>query len=74
MDRKSSQEYPGYAGVPQSSILTSTHFLLYIHDPPDDVTCIIVIHANDTALYSQCDQTSDLQQLIELASELESDL
>ena len=52
MDRKSSQEYPGYAGVPQSSILISTHFLLYIHDTPDDVTCIIVIHANDTTLYS----------------------
>ena len=32
------------------------------------------IYANDTTLYSKCDQASDLWQQLELASELESDL
>ena len=32
------------------------------------------IYANDATLYSKCDQTSDLWQNLELASELESDL
>ena len=50
------------------------HFLLYINDLPDDVICIIGIYANDTTLYSKCDQASDLWQQLELASELESDL
>ena len=47
---------------------------LYINDLPDDVTCSIAIYANDTTLYSKCDQASDLWQQLELASELESDL
>ena len=34
----------------------------------------IAIYADDTTLYSKCDQTSDLWQQLELASELESDL
>ena len=50
------------------------HFLLYIHDLPDDVTCNITIYADDTTLYSKCDQAPDLWQQLELASELESDL
>ena len=57
---KSSQEYPVNAGIPQGSILCPTLFLLYINDPPDDVICNIVIYANDTTLYSKCDQASDL--------------
>ena len=65
---KSSQEYLVNAGVPQGPILGLTLYLLYIIDPPDDV-----IYADDTTLYSKCDQTSDLWQLVELASELESD-
>ena len=50
-----------------------TLFLLYINDVPVDVICNIAIHADDTILFSKCDQASDLWQP-ELASELESDL
>ena len=73
LDGKSSQEYLVNAGVPQWSILGSTLFLLYINDL-SDVICNIVIFADDTTLYSKCDQVSDLRQQLELASELESDL
>ena len=71
---KSSQEYPVNAAVLQGSILVPTLFLLYINDLPDDVICDIAIYADDTTLYSKCDQSSDLWQQLELASELESDL
>ena len=73
LDGKSSQEYPVIAGVPQGSILGPTLFLLYINDFPDDVICNIAIYANDTTLYSKCDQASDLWQQLEWASELEFD-
>ena len=71
---KSSLECPLNAGVPQGSILGLTLFLLYNNDLPDDVICNIAIYADDTTLYSNCDQASDLWQQLELASELESDL
>ena len=74
LDGKSSQEYPVNAGVSQGSILDPTLFLLYINDLPDHVICDIAIYTDDTTLYCKCDQTSDLWQQLELASELESDL
>ena len=74
LDGKSSQEHPVNSGVPQGSIFGPTLFLLYINDLPDDVICNIAIYADDTTLYSKCNQAFDLWQQLELASELESDL
>ena len=62
LDGKSSQEYPVNAGVPQGSILDPALFLLYSNDLPDEVICDITIYADDTTLYSNCDQASDLWQ------------
>ena len=74
LDAKSSQEYPIDVGVLQGSILDPALFLLYINDLLDDVIYNSAIYADDTTLYSKCDQASDLWQQLELASELESDL
>ena len=46
-------------GVPQGSILGSTLSLLYINDLPD-IICDFAIYADNTTLYSKCDQASDL--------------
>ena len=70
LDGKSSQEYPVNVGVDQDSILGLTFFLLYINDLPDGAIYNIAIYADDTTLYSKCDQASDLWQQQELASEL----
>ena len=74
LDGKSSQEYPVNAGSPQGSIYGPTPFVLNINDLPDDVICDIAIYADDTTVYSKCDQAYDLWQQLELACELESDL
>ena len=58
LDGNSSQWYPVNAGVPQCSILGPTLFLLYISDLPEDAIFDIAIYADDTALYSKCDQAS----------------
>ena len=55
LDKKSSQEYLINGGVSQGSVLGPTIFLLHITDLPGDVTCDIVIYADDTTLYSECD-------------------
>ena len=62
LDEKSLQEYPVNAGAPQGLILGPTLSLLYINDLPDDVICNIAIYADNTTLYSKCDQASDLWQ------------
>ena len=74
LDGKSSPEYPVNAGVPQRSILDPILLLLYINDLPDDAICDSAIYADDTTLYSKCDQASDLWQQLEFANELESNL
>ena len=71
LNGKSSQEYPVNAGFPQGSILVPTLFVLYMNDLPVDVICDISSYADDTTLYSKCDQASGLWQQLELASELE---
>ena len=60
LNGKSSQEYPVSAGFAQGSILGPTLFLLYIKDLLDSVICGIGISADDTTLYSEYDQASDL--------------
>ena len=74
LDGNSSQEYSVNAGVPRGSTLGHILFLLYINDLPDYLICDIAIYADDTTLYSKCNQASHLWQQLELASELESDL
>ena len=54
LDRKSSQEHPVNAGVPQGSILGPTLFLRYMNDLCGDVICNLAIYADDT-IYSKCD-------------------
>ena len=61
---------PVNAGVPQGSSLGPKLFLLCITDLPDDTICHIAIYADDTTLYSKCDQAFDLWQQLKLASEL----
>ena len=68
------QNYPVNAGVRQGSIFGPPLFLLYFNDLPDDVICKIAIYADDTTLYSMCNQASDFWQQLEFDTELKSDL
>ena len=54
-----SQEYPVNVWVPQGSIVGFTLLQLYNNDLPD-VVCNIAIYADDTTLFSRCNQASDL--------------
>ena len=74
LDGNCSQDYPVNAGVRQGCLLGPTLFLRYINDLFVDVICDIAIYADDTTLYSKCDQASDLWEQLEFTSELESDL
>ena len=74
LDGKSLLEYPVNGGVLEGSILSPTLFQLYINNLSDDFICNITIYADDTTLYSKCQQVSDLLQQLALASELKSDL
>ena len=62
LEGKSSQEHPVNAGFCQGSILGPTIFLLHINNLPHDVICNIAIHADETIIYSECHQTSELWQ------------
>ena len=59
LNGNSLQEYPVNAGVPQGPIVGPTLFLLYINGLPEDVICDMAFCANDTTVYSKCDQASD---------------
>ena len=52
-------------GVDQGSILGPTLFLLCSNDLPDHIICDIAIYADDTTLYSKCDQASDQWQQLD---------
>ena len=56
-DGKSSQDFPVSAGVPQGSILG---LYTFPNDLPEGVIFGIGTYADDTTLYSGCDQASDL--------------
>ena len=73
LNGKSSQEYLLNARVPQGFTLDPALFLLYINDLSDDGIGNITIYADEITFYSNCCQTSDQWQQLELASELKSD-
>ena len=54
-----SQEYPVNPWVPQGSLLVFTLLQLYNNDLPN-VVCNIAFYADDTTLFSRCNQAFDL--------------
>ena len=73
LDGRSWQESPVNAGILQGSILDPTLIMLYINELPDDAVCDISVYADDTTVYSKCNQASDLWQQLKLAAGSESD-
>ena len=61
LNGKSSQEYPVMLEFLKAApFLVVLHFfLIYINDHPGDVNCKIAVYADNTTLYSKCDQASD---------------
>ena len=53
------------------ALLYIVFYYTLINNLPDDVICNITVDADDTTLYSKCDQASNLWQQLELASKLE---
>ena len=72
LNEESSQEYALMLEFLKAPFLV-IHFS-YINDLLNDVICNIAIYADDTTLFSNCDQVSELWQQLQLAPELESDL
>ena len=72
LNEESSQEYALMLEFLKAPFLV-IHFS-YINDLLNDVICNIAIYADDTTLFSNCDQLSELWQQLQLAPELESDL
>ena len=58
-DEKSGQDFMVNVRVLQGFTLGPTFSLLYINDLSDDFICNDGTYADDTALYSKCDQASD---------------
>ena len=57
-----------------SRLHSCLYFFPTLHYDLHDVIRNIAIYTNDTTLYSKCDQVSGSWQLLELASQLKSDL
>ena len=72
LNEESSQEYALMLEFLKAPFLV-IHFS-YINDLLNDIICNIAIYADDTTLFSNCDQLSELWQQLQLAPELESDL
>ena len=72
LNEESSQEYALMLEFLKAPFLV-IHFS-YINDLLNDFICNIAIYADDTTLFSNCDQLSELWQQLQLAPELESDL
>ena len=54
------ENYKLMEGYPQGSIHGPALFLLYINDLPDDIICNNAVYADNTTLYSRCNQAPDL--------------